>query len=189
MRRASTANAITMIRIILKFAQIAPRIQRTLSLLVNRIGVSKPELSTVPFGGLQARFGRDGVFWPWQGNNFDLDIIAYVSIVPACREEGSHGGDLETSKRTTAPAPELNPRPLRAAVRSERHRWLGRRLLWGSRAFKGGNDAARPGSKYGGVIIGWCLVLSESCEGALETRNALGAPGRPGSRPTPKLSI
>ena len=40
-----------------------------------------------------------------------------------------------------------------------------------------------------GLLSAGFLVSPQSWKTGLQTRNALGAPGRPGSRPPPKLSI
>ena len=45
--------------------------------------------------------------------------------------------------------------------------------------FKGRNDAAHQRSTHGRVTLGRLLVASKSWKSAPETRNALGAPGRP----------
>ena len=191
MPRAFSANIVIMIRILLKFGPNPPAHTE------NNLTTREPywyqsSQDHLPHDcALAARFDDEGIFGLSTGNKFHLDITAGFRLLRARREEGSKRGETSrTSNRTTAPAPELDPRSLRAAVRSERHRWLrDRRLLKGGvLAFTGGNDD-RSRSKYGRVLIGWFLVFSQSWKTVVETRNALAAPGRPGCRPTPKLSI
>jgi hypothetical protein len=141
--------------------------------------------------GLAARFADVAIFGLSTGNKFHLDITAGIPI--AAERAGRRvqtGGDLEnlesndSSSTGTEPSISSRRHSIRAPSVAERQAAPQGGIL----AFTGGNDD-RSRSKYGRLLIGWFLVFSQSWETAVETRNALTAPGRPGSRPTPKLSI
>jgi hypothetical protein len=173
------------LKFLLKFSS---RLHGTISLLVNGIGVSKSGSSPARFVSGE-RSWRGRAFCFAIGINFLLTSRSRFRLLGLAGRRVQNGGrHREPRIGTSAPAPELNPRSVRAAVRSERHRWLnGGPLLreWP----QGGNDEARPRSKYDRVTIGWFAVSSQFWKRAIETRKALEAPGPPRSRPTRKRSI
>jgi hypothetical protein len=192
---AANRSCIT-ICIRLKFMSNQPAFTEKISLLVNHMGATQWDHLGHDLSAEGTILMRQGISGRPRGIIFILTSQCKIRLLARAGRRVSTGETSRISFRMTAPAPELNPRSLRAAVRSERHRWLiGRWLLRGGLPpmFQGGNDAAHPRSTHGRVTPGRFLVSSSpthaSWERALETRQALRASGRPSSRPTPKLSI
>jgi hypothetical protein len=106
------------------------------------------------------------------------------------------GGDLENLESNDCYIALNEPSTSSRRCRSERHLWLeaGRssEAFLGS-ACTGGNDETRVWSKHGRATTGSFVVSSSTTHASwrrpLETRKALGAPGRPSSRPKHTLSI
>jgi hypothetical protein len=137
---------------------------------------------------LESDLGKERAFWLAIGINFLLTSRARFRLLGLARGRVQDGGDIEnlesiiSSSAGTEPSICSRRRSIRAPSMAE---W--RAAPPG--VSEGGNDEARPRSKYGRVTIGWFPVSFQFWKRALETRKALEAPGPPGSRPTRKPSI
>jgi hypothetical protein len=74
MPRAFTANTVTMIRILRKFVPNCPAPTENFLITREPYCVSNAGSSAVPFGVSRHDLARNGIFWPWYGNNFHLDL-------------------------------------------------------------------------------------------------------------------
>ena len=111
------------LRHIVRLPQMYPRVQRTTGLVGHASGVTPSKSSGAQFGLVGGNVEEERMAPTW--NKFRLDIFPGIRLLAGAERGGfTRGETSRTSNSRTAPEPELNPRSLRAAVRSERHRWL-----------------------------------------------------------------